>query len=152
MRHALAFVSYLAAAPLSAEDARSAAEAYAGLPVVQRQIDDMFAPAMVAQFFRAGVPADVEISPDKMARIGAILSVAMMEKKPEVMEVMVTQMSALFTVEEIEALTEFYQSDAGASAMSKMQPYMQGVMGAMAQVMVPVQQAVLPDIVRILEE
>lgn len=142
----------LTAAPLSAQDVTEAARAYAELPAVQRQIDEMFAPDMVAQFFRAGVPASVEISPDQMARIGAILSEAMLEKKPEVMNVMVAQMSALFTVEEIEALTDFYESDAGASAMAKMQPYMQGVMVSMTEVMGPVQQAVLPDIIEILEE
>ena len=142
----------LTAAPLAAQDVAAAARAYAELPAVQRQIDDMFAPDMVAQFFRAGVPASVEISPDQMNRIGAILSEAMLARKSEVMNVMVTQMSALFTVAEIEALTSFYQSDAGASAMAKMQPYMQGVMVAMTEVMGPVQQSVLPDIIRILEE
>ncbi|WP_298492452.1 DUF2059 domain-containing protein [uncultured Maritimibacter sp.] len=140
------------AAPLFAQDVTEAARAYAELPAVQRQIDEMFAPDMVAQFFRAGVPASVVISPDQMVRIGAILSEAMLEKKPEVMNVMVAQMSTLFTVEEIEALTDFYESDTGASAMAKMQPYMQGVMVSMTEVMGPVQQAVLPDIIEILEE
>lgn len=150
MRLALAFTLALAAAPLAAQDTRTLAEQYVRLPEVQAMWDDVFSPAGMAAQFRAGVPADIVLTPDQLERIGALLAARMGELRPELTELLIAGMTENFSQDELSALITFYQSEHGASVMSKMQPFMAHYTAQMMPKMQAVQEAVLPEILEII--
>lgn len=138
--------------PAAAQDVDALARDYVALPGVQRMMDDMFAPdALIAQFM-AQVPPDVEISEEKQGRIGNLMSEAMSALRPELETAMVESSAETFEAAELEALIAFYQTEAGASVMAKMQPMMADFMGRMGPRLAEVQQSIVPEVMSILQE
>ena len=141
------------ALPAQADEAerRAAAEAYVALPDVQSMMDEMMSARTLASNLAASLPPNVNATPAQIASIGAIMEEAMRPVRPELERAMVSSSVKNFTTEEILALTAFYQSPVGASVMSKMQPFMQDAMTAIAPSMQRLQQTVLPQIIEILQ-
>ena len=133
-------------------DTKALAHEYANLPGVQQLFEDMFSSEALAAQFRLGVPAEIEISDEKLSRIGDVLSIEMNKLRPEMTDYMITSMADAFSEDELSALIEFYSSEHGASAMRKMQPYMADVMAQLMPRMGAMQQAVLPQIIEIMQE
>lgn len=104
-----------------------AARAYMNTPVQQKLMEDMLSPeVLMAQMD----PTGNLIPSDKKEIIATIISEEMLAMRPVMMESIVQGMATSFTLEEITALTEFYSSPLGASAMSKMAPFMHETMTA----------------------
>ncbi|RME18825.1 MAG: DUF2059 domain-containing protein [Alphaproteobacteria bacterium] len=140
------------AAPAFADEATDLARQYAEMPAVQGMFDDVFSPEAMAQQFRAGLPADMTISDDQLARVGGILSGMLDKLRPQLTEIMISSMASQFSPAEISALIDFYASEHGAAVMRKMQPYMQDVMAQFMPLMQAEQQQVLPQIIDIMKE
>ncbi len=138
--------------PAQADDLQTLAQQYVDLPANQQMINDMFSPEMLASQFRSGLPAGLEISDEKLAKIGELMSRLLMEKKNDMQGFMVASMTQHFTEEEIAALIRFYQDEVGASAMSKMAPFMQDYMASMAPALAEIQQQMMPELMAILSE
>lgn len=122
-----------------------AATAYANNPVQQTLLDDMLsADGVMAQMGLIGgaVPAD------QLEVLSTIVSEELAVIRPELEAAMIDGMARTFTLEEISALNEFYSSEIGASAMSKMTPYMQESMTALA----PAFQTMQTNIARRVQE
>ena len=139
--------------PLPAlSDTTELAHEYVNLPGVQQLFDDMFSPEALAAQFRLGVPPEIQLTDDKLSRIGDILSVEMNKLRPEMTNYMIASMADVFSEDELSALIAFYSSEHGASAMRKMQPYMADVMAQLVPRMGAMQQAVLPQIIELMQE
>ncbi len=140
------------ASPLVAQDTTELAQQYAELPAVQAMFTSMFTPEVLGAQFRAGIPPEVQLTDDQVARIGAKLAGMLNGLKPELTDMMVSGMAENFSSEELQALIAFYSSEYGASAMTKMQPFYQGVMAQLSPLIAERQTAVMPDIMAILQE
>ncbi len=136
----------------SAQGAATLARHYAEMPEVQLMLDDMFAPEMLAQQFRLGLPAEIELSDDQIARVGGVMAEMMASLRPELTRMMIDGMADTFTTGEIEALIAFYGSPEGASVMRKMQPYMEQVMASFMPMIQARQQEFLPALIAIIQE
>ena len=106
----------------SDEELREAAQRYIESDGVQQMMDGMFSPEMLTSMMEA--QAGGQIPPEEMEEISRIVSDVLEESRPTMEEAMVTATAETFTLPEIEAQIEFYQSPEGASVMSKMQPFM----------------------------
>jgi hypothetical protein len=140
------------ATPLTAQSTLELARQYAEMPEVQVMFDDMFAPEVLAEQFRLGVPAEVEISEAQLEKIGVVMAEMMAQLRPGLTEIMIDGMAKAFTAEEITALIDFYGSEHGAAVMRKMQPYMQDVMAQFIPLINAEQQKILPELVAIIQE
>lgn len=138
--------------PASAQDTATLARQYAEMPEVQVMLDEMFAPEMMAQQFRLGLPAELEFSDDQIARVGGVMAEMMTSLRPELTRMVIDGMADNFTVGEIEALIAFYGSPEGVSVMRKMQPYMQQVMANFMPLIQARQQEFLPALIAIIQE
>ncbi len=116
------------ALPAQADEATDAATAFIESPVQQKLLDDMLSPEMLMTQFQA---MQVQIPEDKVQPVLNIVSEELNAIRPDMEAAMIAGAAAAFTVDEINALTEFYSSPLGASAMAKMNPYMQSTMGSM---------------------
>ena len=121
------------------------AQEYANLPGVQGMMDEMSSPQAMAAQFGTQLPPNVQLSPEQQLQIGGILSGVMQELRPRMTELMISGSAETFTANELEALIAFYSSEHGASVMTKMQPFMLGVMAKIGPEMQQAQQAVLPQ-------
>ena len=129
MRLPLAAVLALSlTSPVFADAATDAATAFIESPVQQKLLDDMLSPEGLMAQFQAVQP---QLPPDKTDEILQIVSEELNAFRPQMEAAMIKGAAEAFTVEEIEALTAFYSSPIGASAMSKMNPYMQSAMAEM---------------------
>ncbi|MEJ2021246.1 MAG: DUF2059 domain-containing protein [Maritimibacter sp.] len=146
---ALAFTTAL---PAAADELENLVDQYVNLPSNQSMLDSMLSPEMMAQQIAMSMPPEANLSDDKIARLGDLMAGKMQELRPDMVEAMKTAMVAHFTTEELEALLEFYQKDAGASAMSKMQPYMADFTAQIMPKFSAMQQQMLPEIIAIIEE
>lgn len=111
------------AAPAGAQDdaLREAVERYVANPIQQRMMDEMLsADAMIAQM-RAMIP---QLTEEQLSIVGRIGAEEMAALRPDLEAAMVTAAIETFTLEEVEALEAFYNTEEGASVMSKMQPFM----------------------------
>ncbi len=138
--------------PTMAEDTRTLAEEYAALPGVQQMMNDMFSADAMAAQFAASLPPEVQLSDAQRAKIGALLSDAMIGMKPEVERLMIEGSAKVFSADELQALIDFYSSEHGGAVMTKLQPFMQEVMGDMAPAIHETMQGVTPQIVEIIQE
>lgn len=114
--------------PALAQDAArlEAAQAYAETPVQKKLMADMLSPeAIVTQLRATGMPEEL------IDQASVIVSEEVLAIQGEIVSAMVTGMAESFSLEEIQALTAFYSSPIGASAMSKMQPFMAQTMQTM---------------------
>jgi hypothetical protein len=111
----------LATASAAQDDPRSAAETFVQSEGQQNLLDTMLSTeGVMAQM---GLVAG-QLPPEKMQAIAEIVADELDTIRPVMETAMIEGMSETFTLEEINALAEFYASDVGASAMSKMNPYM----------------------------
>ncbi|WP_167767002.1 DUF2059 domain-containing protein [Jannaschia formosa] len=141
----------LAAPAWAQDDTRALAEEYVALPGVQVVMDEMFAPeALVAQFM-SQIPPTVEVSEAKQARIGALMSEALGSLRPELEAAMIESSAATFTAPELEALIAFYETEEGASVMTKMQPMMADFLARMGPRLTEMQQGIVPEVIAILQ-
>lgn len=131
----------LLAIPSFADEATDAATAFISSPVQQQLLDDMLSPEMVLAQMRAMAE---QLPEDKVQTLVGIVTEELEAIRPDMEAAMITGAAEAFTVEEINALTEFYNSPVGASAMGKMTPYMQQTMGALG----PTMQTMQGNIVR----
>ncbi|PWJ20529.1 DUF2059 domain-containing protein [Jannaschia seohaensis] len=138
-------------APAAAQDTETLARTYVALPGVQAMMDNMFsAEALVTQFM-SQIPPSVEVSEAKQAQIGELMAEAMNEMRPELERAMVESSSATFDAPELEALIAFYETEAGASVMAKMQPMMADFLARMGPRLTEMQQTLVPEVVSILQ-
>ena len=118
----------LIATPALADEATDAASAFINSPVQQKLLDDMLSPQMVLtqmQSIASQLPAE------KVDILVKIVTEELEGIRPKMEEAMIAGAATSFTIEEINALTTFYNSPIGASAMGKMTPYMQQTMGSL---------------------
>jgi hypothetical protein len=136
--------------PVFAQDVQALAEEYVRMPEVQTMISDMFTPESMAAQFKLGLPPGMTITDDQSQKIGVLMSEVMTGFRPRMEQLMIDGSAKYFTADELQALIDFYRSEHGASVMSKMQPYMQEVMGTMMPEMMGEMQKVGPEIQAIL--
>ena len=110
------------AAAEPSEEARAAAERYVQSEAMQVMLDEMVSPDVMTEALTAQFGD--EIPQDVMSQIVAIATEEMQAIEPAMEEAMIEATAETFTVEEIEAQIEFYESEVGASILSKMQPFM----------------------------
>ena len=103
---------------------RAAAERYLETEGVQRMMDDMSSPQAVVAQLRAQFP---QMPQDTVDEIAAIAADELSTLDPALERAIVEATVANFTLEEIEAMVDFYGSETGAAIMGKMQPYMSAV-------------------------
>ncbi len=106
-----------------------AATAYVDSPVQQALLDDMLSPEGITA--QMGLAGD-DLTAEQQARILQIVTEELATIRPEMRETMIDGLVETFTLEEIRALTEFYSSPVGVSAMKKMNPFMQRTMTSLA--------------------
>jgi uncharacterized protein len=117
----------LAAAPAFAQDdprpdALDAARGYVGSPAMQTALDELLSTeTFVAQLRASGIPLD-EAQTETLA---TIVGEEFDEVRPELEEAMTAAAADAFTMEELEALNDFYESEEGRSIATKMSPFMQ---------------------------
>lgn len=109
-------------APALAQDTSALATAFVKSPVQQKLLDDMLSKdVLAAQVQAAGVPLS-------RAQTNVILNIVSEELnaiRPEIESAMIVAAANAFTAQDLEALLAFYDTRDGASAMSKMAPFMQ---------------------------
>jgi hypothetical protein len=147
MRLAIATAVCLSFAPaVQAQDTMALAEEYVQMPEVQQMITEMFGAEAMAAQFKVSLPPGMPLTDDQALRIGTLMSGVMNKMRPRI-ETLMTEASAKhFSVEELQALIDFYKSEHGASVMLKMQPYMQDVMGSMMPEMMTAMGEIGPQI------
>ncbi len=139
MRILLLMLAFLLPSLSAAQDAEriDAATVFLKSKGQQALMKDMLSPeGVMAQMglFAGQLPAD------KTARLAELVSEEMASIRPAMESAMVAGMADNFTLEEIRALADFYDSDVGASAMSKMRPFMAQTMQALSPDFLAVQQ------------
>lgn len=127
-----------------------AAEEWVNLPGVQQLIDDTFAPEGFAGQIAASLPPSMGVTQEQLDELGKLMAGKMAPFRPDMEQAMIAGAAERFTIDEIKALSEFYQSPQGASAMSKMQPYMQDSIAVILPQMMQASRELGPDINRIL--
>lgn len=116
------------ASPVFADEATDAATAFIKSPVQQKLIGDMLSPQMLMTQFEA---MGIQLTDEQTEVVLRIVREELVAIRPEMEDAMIVGAADAFTVEEIEALTAFYSTPEGASAMAKMNPYMQTTMNQM---------------------
>ena len=125
----IAFAFFASKATAQSQELIDAATAYVDSPVQQELMEDMLSPeGIMAQMglFGGSMPQE------KMDALAQIVSEELDTIKPALRQASINGMASNFSLEEIEALNAFYSSEHGASAMKKMNPFMQQTMAAMA--------------------
>lgn len=123
MRIILLLVALFLATNALAQDAErvEAAQTYVNSKGQQTLMDDMLSPeGVMAQM---GL-LDGRVPEEKQQILAMIVSEELASIRPVMEDAMINGMAQNFTLEEIEAMAEFYSSDVGASAMRKMNPFM----------------------------
>lgn len=100
---------------------REAAERFAALPSQQKMMDDMLSVDAAMAQLRATLPGARE---DEMRAMAEIVNDELQSLRPAMETAMIDAMVEIYTLEEIEAMTEFYSTPVGASVAEKTQPYM----------------------------
>ena len=142
-----AFVAF----PAMAQDRASLARDYVALPANQQMMTDMFSPASMAAQFMIGLPAGMSVSAEQQARIGQLLSEVMNGVRPQMEASMTAAAAETFTEAELVALIEFYSTDIGAAILGKNQGFFQQVMAEVQPQIMANTQAVLPQLIEILQ-
>lgn len=128
------------AVPAFADEATDAATAFINSPVQQKLLNDMLSPQMVLTQMQA---ISSQLPADKVDVLVNIVTEELGSIRPEMETAMIEGAAQAFSVAEINALTEFYNSPLGSSAMGKMTPYMQQTMGALGPSMQQMQQRIV---------
>jgi uncharacterized protein len=117
----------LVAAPAIAQDAdmesaREAARGYVQSEAMQTALDELLSTdTFVAQLEAAGLRLD----PPETETLAGIVEEEFAGVRPDLEEAMTEAAAGSFTMEELEALNDFYGSEEGRSIASKMTPFMQ---------------------------
>lgn len=125
----IAATFFATSAHAQSQDLIDAATAYVNSPVQQDLLGSILSPeGVMAQMglFDSGLPTE------KVAALAQIVSEELATIRPAMEAAMISGMASNFTLEEITALNAFYSSPVGASAMSKMTPFMDQTMTALA--------------------
>ena len=101
---------------------RDAAQRYIESQGMQAMMDEMLAPDAMADALRAQFGE--QVPEDVMSQIVVIATDELQDLRPAMEEAMIEAAAETFTLDEIEAQIEFYQSPEGASVIAKMQPFM----------------------------
>ncbi|MEM6593335.1 MAG: DUF2059 domain-containing protein [Pseudomonadota bacterium] len=133
-----ALLALILAGPAYADEVTDAATAFIKSPVQQNLLDDMLSPEMVLAQMQAN--AGGALSEDQISVLVRIVTEELTAIRPMMEEAMIEGAAAAFTIDEINALNEFYNSELGGSAMSKMTPYMQSTMGTLGPAIQAMQQ------------
>ncbi|MEM6407011.1 MAG: DUF2059 domain-containing protein [Pseudomonadota bacterium] len=133
-----ALLALVLAGPAYADEVTDAATAFIKSPVQQNLLDDMLSPEMVLAQMQAN--AGGALSEDQISVLVRIVTEELTAIRPMMEEAMIEGAAAAFTIDEINALNEFYNSELGGSAMSKMTPYMQSTMGTLGPAIQAMQQ------------
>jgi hypothetical protein len=153
MKHALAAISMIAlAGPVLAQSTEELAQEYVALPANQQMMEDMFSGESFAAQMAATLPPQMNLSDDQMQRIGAAMAGAMAPLLPQMEAAMLEATAQTFTVEELQAMIDFYGSEIGASILAKSPGLMQTAMARIAPAMMQMQQQVMPEIMAIMQE
>ncbi|GEM_PF-1538465 len=125
-RIAIIAATALLAAPAIAQedqsDLREAAESYVESQAMQTAIDEILSTdTFVAQLQATGA----QLSDQQIQTIAGIIDEEFEDVRPNLQSAMTTAAVDAFTLEELEALNEFYESEEGQSVAEKMQPFMQ---------------------------
>ena len=140
MKYLLAAAAISLASPGFAQDVTAAAEAFVRSPVQQKLIDDMLSPEVLMAQMQGMAQ---QLPPEQLEKLVAIITDELNTVRPAMETAMIEGASQAFSIEEIEAMTEFYNSPLGASAMGKMTPYMQQTMGALGPELQQMQQNII---------
>jgi uncharacterized protein len=118
----------LAAAPAVAQDAtspddrRQAAEGYVNSQAMQTALDELLSTdTFVAQLEASGMRLDA----DQTRTLAGIVDEEFAGVRPDLEEAMTVAAADAFTMDELEALNDFYASEEGRSIATKMSPFMQ---------------------------
>jgi len=128
------------ATPVFADEAMDAATAFINSPVQQKLLNDRRNPEMVQTQMQA---LSEQLPADKVQVLVNIVNEELGSIRPEMETAMIEGAAQAFTIDEITALTDFYNSPLGSSAMGKMTPYMQQTMGALGPSMQAMQQRIV---------
>lgn len=125
-RIAIIAAAALFAAPAVAQEdqanLRQAADSYVESRAMQTTIDEILSTdTFVAQLQATGA----QLTDEQIRTIAGIIDEEFEDVRPELESAMTTAAADAFTLEELEALNEFYESAAGQSVAEKMQPFMQ---------------------------
>lgn len=111
-----------AAEEAPSEEVRAAAERYVEGEAMQSMIDQMLSPEATTQAMRAQFGDS--IPPEELEQIVTIVTEEFETIEPAMEEAMIEATAQTFTLEEIEAQIEFYESGPGSAILTKMQPFM----------------------------
>lgn len=151
------FALAVLAAPLGAfaqEDTRDArlevAREYSA-----RAMEDMDMGAMIQTMYQPIVDqaraAGQTVSEDQIERLDALYQEVFAPEMQRIMEGQPEIMADLFTLPELEALSEFYASDVGRSVMTKMPQVMQSVQPEIMTMVERTMPTVIPQVMQILQ-
>ncbi len=131
---ALAFATALALSPLAAtaQSVEELARDYAALPAVQEMMSAMFSPEASAAQIAATLPPGMELTEQQLTDLGTLLSEELIDFQPRLEVLMIEGMINTFTVEEMQAMIEFYSSDVGRSILVQTQPMFTSIMTQLA--------------------
>lgn len=133
------------------EERREAMMGYVNSPAMLTMMDDLFsAEAMSNQFQQMAQAQGFSVSKGKLYQISTLFADQMAGLRPKMMESLLSDGAATFTLEEIEALAEFYNSPIGTSVMAKMQPFMDRSMQTVMPEIMQTQQTLMPQVMQIL--
>ncbi|MCF6272100.1 MAG: DUF2059 domain-containing protein [Rhodobacteraceae bacterium] len=138
--------------PAFAQDTNELAIQYVELPAVQNMMTEMFSPTSMGNQMAASFPAGLNLSDEKILQIGEVMSQAMSDIRPAMETQMILGSAEFFSVDELQALIDFYSSEAGASILLKMTPFMAHVLGELQPQMQAMQLRVQPEIIAIVQE
>lgn len=126
MLRAISLIAVLLASfamPASAEDAadlRELSEAYIRHPVTQQMLDEMMSDeTMQAMVAAQTLGLEVTLSDESLEALIDIVWEEMEQIRPKLETLMITAATQTFEMDELQALTDFLDSDAGARAMLK---------------------------------
>ncbi|MEM7470251.1 MAG: DUF2059 domain-containing protein [Pseudomonadota bacterium] len=133
-----ALAALMLASPAFADEANDAATAFINSPVQQKLLNDMLSPEMVLSQMQAN--AGGALNQEQIDVLVKIVTEELNAIRPQMEEAMIVGAAEAFSIDEINALNEFYNSEIGGSAMSKMTPYMQSTMGSLGPSIQAMQQ------------
>lgn len=102
---------------------REAAQGYVESEAMQTALDELLSTeTFVAQLEASGMQLD----PEQARTLAGIVDEEFADVRPELEDAMTVAAAGAFTMEELEALNDFYASEEGRSIATKMTPFMQG--------------------------
>ncbi len=133
-----ALAALMLASPAYADESLDAATAFINSPVQQKLLNDMLSPEMVLAQMQAN--AGGALTQEQIDVLVKIVTEELNTIRPQMETAMIEGAAQAFTIDEINALNDFYNSEIGGSAMGKMTPYMQSTMGSLGPAIQSMQQ------------